>query len=444
MSKAERRAIQEAHRAAKAGSVASVVPSKKLPSITPSKLAPELDSNLVVVKPMVVLGSKQESPSKEITKNLNDLKITIKSTKESSPTKVTVNPQIPTRCLDVDALISGLGHNDQKIHPSFIRIGLKMNRNVIRGSIPRCVAMLMAIKNLITDYITPNRKELTRDILTKLRINMKFLNECRPLSVGMGTAFDYLQHQVTKIAQGKSDADAKKCLFDAIENYVHDEISCAVKAITQYGTEKIKDGDCILTFGSSLEVQHILFAAHLERKRFKVIVVDAGPEYRGVSLAEFLSKLEVPVSYLYINAATFVIKEATKVLLGAHAILANGYVMSQMGTSQLALLATAHNVPVYVCCATSEFSDAVYTDAFVYNEAAPESYYFKNKNHKLRTYLEDKVNEDDSKRNKLDIVNLLYDVTPPDFISVVITEKGVLPCSSVPAVMRRQVTQKIH
>ena len=60
--------------------------------------------------------------------------------------------------------------------------------------------------------------------------------------------------------------------------------------------------------------------------------------------------------------------QATKVLLGAHALLANGYVMSRAGASQVALLAHCYNVPVLVCCETHKFCERVQTDSFVYNE----------------------------------------------------------------------------
>lgn len=60
--------------------------------------------------------------------------------------------------------------------------------------------------------------------------------------------------------------------------------------------------------------------------------------------------------------------QVTKILLGAHALLANGYVMSRAGSSQIALLAKTYNVPVLVCCETQKFSERVQTDSFVYNE----------------------------------------------------------------------------
>lgn len=60
--------------------------------------------------------------------------------------------------------------------------------------------------------------------------------------------------------------------------------------------------------------------------------------------------------------------QVTKVLLGAHALLANGYVMSRVGSSQVALVAKSYNVPVLVCCETYKFCERVQTDSFVFNE----------------------------------------------------------------------------
>ena len=35
------------------------------------------------------------------------------------------------------------------------------------------------------------------------------------------------------------------------------------------------------------------------------------------------------------------------------------------------------------------------------------------------------------------LVNLVYDTTPPELVSIVITEIAELPCSSAPVVLRR-------
>ena len=42
---------------------------------------------------------------------------------------------------------------------------------------------------------------------------------------------------------------------------------------------------------------------------------------------------------------------------------------------------------------------------------------------------------------KINVLNMTYDVTPPTFISAVITELGILPCTSVAVVIRMQNKQ---
>lgn len=69
-----------------------------------------------------------------------------------------------------------------------------------------------------------------------------------------------------------------------------------------------------------------------------------------------------------INATSFIMGRVTKVLLGAHSLLANGYVMSRAGTAQVALIAQAFNKPVLVCCETYKFCERVQTDSIVHNE----------------------------------------------------------------------------
>ena len=73
--------------------------------------------------------------------------------------------------------------------------------------------------------------------------------------------------------------------------------------------------------------------------------------------------MQVPYTFL----------QATKVFLGAHALLANGFVMSRVGNSQIALIAKSYNVPVLVCCETYKFCDRVQTDSFVFNELGKQS-----------------------------------------------------------------------
>merc|ERR1719229_1330073 len=123
-------------------------------------------------------------------------------------------------------------------------------------------------------------------------------------------------------------------------------------------------------------------------------------------------------------------QEVSKVFLGAHAVLANGCVMSRVGTSQMALVAKAHNIPVMVCCETYKFTERVQTDSFVFNELGdPDD--LVDTGSASYTPLEDWRD-----LSSLNLLNLNYDVTPPSLVDAIVSEISVIPTTSVPVVLR--------
>ena len=91
-----------------------------------------------------------------------------------------------------------------------------------------------------------------------------------------------------------------------------------------------------------------------------------------------------------------------------------------------------------VCCETYKFCDKVQTDALVNNELGnPLDLLKTSSRHNIEEVspLADWSN-DNKKYSNLTILNLSYDVTPPDLISCVVTDMGMLPCTSVPVVLR--------
>ncbi|KAK3751992.1 hypothetical protein QZH41_010973, partial [Actinostola sp. cb2023] len=281
------------------------------------------------------------------------------------------------------------------IHPAIIKLGVQYAKGIICGSNARCIALLMALKKVIADYNTPAHKELSRDLEAKLKPNISFLTQCRPLSVSMGNAIKYVKYNITRISPDRPEDEAKKELIGAINRFIHERIILADEAISKtFAKSKIHDGDVILTYACSSLVLKVLKDAY-----------DAGKKVYKVS----------------------------KVFLGAHALLANGYVKSRVGTSMIALMANAYNVPVLVCCETYKFSERVQTDSFVSNELGdPDDLVTLPKDHQqdiLGGWRDIAT---------LHLLNLVYDVTPPNFVSMVITEVGMIPCTSVPVVLRVQ------
>lgn len=294
---------------------------------------------------------------------------TTKSSPISADSRGQIFVHIPKRRTDLNELTKHLGYKSEKIHSAMIRIGLKMNQNQIYDPTSRCIAFLVALKSVVEDYVPCDSKPISRDLEQKLDRYVKFLDECRPLSVSMRNVIRIMRSYISKLSAELKVDEAKSYLIDLIDKFVYEEIECGLNGIREHGNLKIGQDDVILTFGNSFLIKHIFREAKQAGKQFRVIVVDSGPRLDGKKLVEFLNQLNIDATYVLINALSYVMKEVTKVLLEAHTLLANGYMISEMGSSQIALVAKSHNVPVLICCETYKFSERVHTDSFVFNEA---------------------------------------------------------------------------
>ncbi|XP_075772375.1 translation initiation factor eIF2B subunit delta isoform X2 [Pelodiscus sinensis] len=313
------------------------------------------------------------------------------------------------------------------IHPAVVRLGLQYSQGLLNGSNARCLALLQVFRQVIRDYSTPPSEELSRDLVAKLKPYISFLNQCRPLSASMGNAIKYLKKEISGLSSTLREEEAKGKLQESIDKYVREKIQLAAEAISKYAFEKISDGDVILVYGCSSLVNRTLCDAHTKRA-FRVIVVDSRPRLEGRDTLRRLVREGIRCTYVMITAISYVLPEVSKVLLGAHALLANGSVMSRVGTSQIALVSKAYNVPVLVCCETYKFCERVQTDSFVSNELDdPDDLILPRKGAQLGGWKEN---------TSLRLLNLVYDVTPPELVDLVITDLGMIPCTSVPVVLR--------
>lgn len=186
-------------------------------------------------------------------------------------------------------------------------------------------------------------------------------------------------------------------------------------------------------------VQKILLHAHSEGKRFSVIVVDSRPLLEGKKLLHALTSTEppIPCTYAFLSALPSVVSEATTVLVGAHSLHSNGAVYSRAGTALVAMMAKAHGVPVVVCCETYKFSETVMLDGFGKNELGTWNS-FRSDECIFRGCIQSapaKFSPSEPKPNlTLEVLNPLYDVTPPASITAVVTEVGMIPPTSISSI----------
>ncbi|KAJ8670805.1 hypothetical protein QAD02_002064 [Eretmocerus hayati] len=410
--RAERRAKQESQRAAKQA------------MLTEKKKAPQTPVARVNEKCTVILN-----------KEATEKRIVPKSESKDHLHEVNLFKHLyPNR-----KKISQLLNRDKymNLHPAILRLGVQYAEKVIVGSNARCVALLAAVKQLIEDFERPAQADFTRGLEVSLQEAVNYLNFCRPTAVSMQNALKHLKWQMSILPPSVPDDEAKLKLAGAIDTYINEQILLARKAISDAIQRKISNGDVILTYGFSSLIYNILCDAYAAKKQFRVIIVDGRPWLEGKELLRRLVKNGIDCSYMLINALSFIMPQVNKVFLGAHAILANGAVMSRVGTAQIALMANAFNVPVLVACETHKSCERVQTDSIVYNELGDPDVLIKN------TICNAKKSCLSNWRAKksLNLLNITYDVTPADLVTAVVTELAILPCTSVPVILRIKPTE---
>ena len=202
-------------------------------------------------------------------------------------------------------------------------------------------------------------------------------------------------------------------------------------------TPKIVDGDVVLTYGRSHVVEEALKYAHSLNTKFRVVVVDSRPRLEGRGLLKSLAEHGIQCTYVLLSAVSYVMKDVTKVILGAAAMMANGTALSRVGTAVVAMMAHTLRRPVIFCCETYKFSERVQMDGIVSNEVADPSDLIKDKDGRA-TLLEGWEEVD-----HMGVLNLSYDLTPQEFITVIVTDVGNIPTTSVPVIIREFIAEGV-
>ncbi|KAL5167531.1 Translation initiation factor eIF-2B subunit delta [Glycine soja] len=454
-SKAERRALQEAQRAAKAaakaegnkasGTLASV-------NVKPAKAAkpPQKVDNASVAASEKKGGDRP--PEKDRKKDVPQprLQYDDKSRVEKAKRRAVVKQTEAKNRVELFRHLPQYEHGSQlpdleakffqlgPVHPAVYKVGLQYLSGDISGGNARCIAMLQAFQEAIEDYRVPSEKTLVRDLTAKISSYVSFLIECRPLSISMGNAIRFLKSRIAKLPLTLSESESKTSLQSDIERFIYEKIILANKVIVKHAVTKIRDGDVLLTYGSSSAVEMILLHAHGLGKHFRVVVVDSRPKLRGKLLLRRLVEKGLSCTYIHINAVSYIMNEVTRVFLGASSVLSNGTVYSGVGTACVAMVAHAFRVPVLVCCEAYKFHERVQHDSICSNELGDPDVISTVQSREDVNHLEAWANTEN-----LQLLNLIYDATPSDYVSMIITDYGMVPPTSVPVIVREYSREQV-
>lgn len=257
--------------------------------------------------------------------------------------------------------------------------------------------------------------------LSRMRGVAEKLAASRPTAVNLAWALARMD--------GVLAASSALPYLELLSTLEKEALSIAVESVStsetlgRHGAEVIRDGDGVLThcnagalatvdYGTALGV---IRAAVQAGKKLRVYADETRPFLQGARLTAWeLLKLGIDVTLICDNMAGWLMKKGSidLVVVGADRIAANGDTANKIGTYSLALLAQNHGIPFYVAAPLStidlatEEGEAIPIEERAWEEithiggvqVAPEN---------IKCY------------------NPAFDVTPWNYITGIITEKGI-------------------
>jgi translation initiation factor eIF-2B subunit beta len=141
--------------------------------------------------------------------------------------------------------------------------------------------------------------------------------------------------------------ELKQAVMEAIQEIVT-ELEDVHGTIDEQATSHIHAGEVILTYGTSKTIESFLKAAADKKRKFQVVVCEAAPMYGGHEMAKSLAAAGIDTIVINDSATFAIMARVNKVLLSAHAVLANGGMVASSGSNMVALAAHNNAVPVVV------------------------------------------------------------------------------------------------
>ncbi|KAI4636098.1 hypothetical protein J4E83_001052 [Alternaria metachromatica] len=294
----------------------------------------------------------------------------------------------------------------------------------------------------------------TLDLLERHTAALK-ASIANPISLSAGTDL-FQRYLITTLNRPASLNLGPDDDFRAIRNHLLsngklfvDRAKQSREKIASFGKHFIRDGGTVLTNGGSRVVGALLrTAAESSTLRFKVIYVlpssSSSDAKEGLQTVADLREHNVPVATIPDSAVAYSLGKVDMVIVGAEGVVENGGIISRMGTYQLGVLAKSKGKPFYVVAEShkfvrlyplSQFDLPIEQKVLDFKVAEEHKAEHKPKSDEEQRNVFDEAIADMTAKQRSAVVPLdahdAVDFTPPDLISGIITESGVLTPSAV-------------
>lgn len=298
---------------------------------------------------------------------------------------------------------------------SYIDVANAIKKLVVRGAPAIGVTAAFGLALAAINSKTTNLKIFFKELAKAYEI----IRSTRPTAVNLQWALDRIMQKITSLTDISL---IKKVILEEAILMAKEDIATN-KAMGLKGANLFADGETIMTHcnaGSLATVGYgtalgVIRAVKESGKKISVIATETRPVMQGSRLTAFELKHEnIDVTLIPDTAVGHIMARGIvkHVVVGADRILRTGHVFNKIGTYQLAVLAKRHNIPFYVVAPSSTFDLKNNPNDIVIEE--------RSKTEVIR------IGKKILAPKNIGVINPAFDMTPPQLITKIITEKGIV------------------
>lgn len=305
-------------------------------------------------------------------------------------------------------------HEDSSLEGVFNSIRIMIVRGAPAIGVAAGYGMYFAAKEIKTNNV--------EDFLREYKEKGEYLKTARPTAVNLEWAINRMVNKANELKDFEVSNIMSELENEAIS--IHKEDIEINKTIGENLLTLVKDGDTILThcnagslatseYGTALSVFYI---AKEKGIKLKAYAGETRPRLQGASLTSFeLYERGIDVTLITDNMAALVMSQGKIdcVIVGCDRVAANGDVANKIGTYGVSILANHFNVPVYIATPTPTIDLNCETGKDIPIEERDGD--------EIR-----KINGTYITPKDVRVYNPAFDITPSEYISAIVTEKGIV------------------
>jgi methylthioribose-1-phosphate isomerase len=303
-----------------------------------------------------------------------------------------------------------------------------INKLKVRGAPVIGIAAAYGV-HLAAERFLENKSDASlSELVAEINRQSDYLATSRPTAVNLFWALDRMKLHAAKWAAAPDAAHkttsslSQSLLVEAQQIHAEDEETC--RMIGEHALTLFEDGMGVLThcnagglatakYGTALAPFYLALEKGIA---LKVFADETRPVLQGARLTAFeLQQAGVDVTLICDNMAGMVMSKGwiQAVIVGTDRVAANGDVANKIGTYSVAVLAKAHHIPFYVACPLSTI-----------DLSTPEGNQIP-----IEERHADEITQGFGKRTApqgIKIYNPAFDITPHEYVTAIITEKGII------------------